>query len=74
MNLRPYTEDDYINGVPCIYKWHGGDPVTVFPFYLGPKLPFDGCRALWFRFPNGYKTMRHIGGSGLVKVLWAAKT
>jgi hypothetical protein len=68
--LRYYTEDDYVNGVPCIYR-HGGTQVTVRVLSMSERHKFDNGRELTVRFPDGHVAHRNIGGSDLTQVLYA---
>jgi hypothetical protein len=71
MRLRYYTPDDYVNGIPCIYKYR--DRIeTVFPISMSGVHVFDGGRALTIQFSNGYMRTTNIGGSELTQILYAA--
>lgn len=71
MKFRPYTEDDYVNGTPCIYKYRD-NVETVFPVQMSGKHPFDGGRKLTVKTSSGHIFTRTIGGSDLTHVLYAA--
>lgn len=71
MKLRYYTEDDYVNGTPCIYAWRD-TMETVFPIEMSGRHPFDGGRKLTFRCPSGHLFTRTIGGSDMTQALYAA--
>lgn len=71
MNFRYYTEDDFVNGVPCIYK-HRNTVETVQPVMMGGRHPFDGGRKLTVKTSGGHVFTRTIGGSDLTQVLYAA--
>jgi hypothetical protein len=71
MALRPYTEDDYTDGIPCVHK-HRDMEAVVFPIYMSEKHPFDGGRQLSVKSSNGHIFTRTIGGSDLTSVFYAA--
>jgi hypothetical protein len=71
VKLRYYTEDDYVNGVPCIYKW-GNEIETVFPIMMSGRHSFDGGRKLTVRTGTGHLFTWPIGGSDLTQVLYAS--
>lgn len=59
MNFRYYTENDYVNGVPCIYK-RGDAAETVRVLGMSARHPFDGARKLTVQASNGYVFSRGI--------------
>lgn len=73
MKLRYYTEDDYVNSVPCIYK-HRPDCTSVTTVMISGKAPFDGSRQLTVKTQSGHYITRSIGGSDLTQVFYAMDT
>lgn len=72
MKLRYYTPEDYINGVPCVYRYRDNIE-TVTPIEMSGAHLFDGGRSLTFKFNSGYIRSSNIGGSDLTQVLYAAE-
>lgn len=73
MRLRHYTPDDYINEVPCIYKYRE-HMETVTPLGMSGKHLIDEGRTLTFLLQSGRVRRTTIGGSDLTQILWAADT
>jgi hypothetical protein len=71
MKLRYFTEDDYVNGIPCIHKYRDSME-TVFPIQMSGKHSFDGGRELTVKASNGHVSTHTIGGSDLTQVLYAS--
>ena len=72
MKLRPYTTDDYCNGVPCIHIWRG-QAETVFPISMSGAHSLDGSRKITYRRGAGVFT-KSVGGSDLTTTLYASVT
>ncbi len=72
MNFRYYAPDDYVNGIPCVYRYRGITE-TVTPIKMSGVHPFDSGRSLTVRFANGHVRSINIGGSELTQVLYAAE-